>query len=299
MDFKNEELLAAIKNRSFLNISKLPSHTQAVERCIKIVTEASSKVCGHSARDGFIRVRLEARQNLPTFENKSQYVTAKKIYNITFKGGRRVQLDMQPPPRANDLKIGDKGANLSKGQKSRINLARALYRNADIYLIDDCLSSLDVNVQRHVFQKCIREFLSDKICIFVTQNLQYTNENDKIIVLNEGKTFVSQNLSEEDDQDIKTILKKEQQLKNLIEVNNNADEVNNDETTEESSLLKKLNIGRNNMYQENKKSGKVDFYTYRKYGNYGGGILVIAIVLVFFIGSQFSKSYTEKILSNW
>ncbi|KAI2474111.1 probable multidrug resistance-associated protein lethal(2)03659 isoform X2 [Diabrotica virgifera virgifera] len=200
---------------------------------------------------------------------------------------------------ANDLKIGDKGANLSKGQKSRINLARALYRNADIYLIDDCLSSLDVNVQRHVFQKCIREFLSDKICIFVTQNLQYTNENDKIIVLNEGKTFVSQNLSEEDDQDIKTILKKEQQLKNLIEVNNNADEVNNDETTEESSLLKKLNIGRNNMYQENKKSGKVDFYTYRKYGNYGGGILVIAIVLVFFIGSQFSKSYTEKILSNW
>ncbi|CAH1108625.1 unnamed protein product [Psylliodes chrysocephalus] len=55
MDIKNEDFLAAIKNLSAINISKLPCHTQVVERCIKLVTEASNKVCEHSARDGFIR----------------------------------------------------------------------------------------------------------------------------------------------------------------------------------------------------------------------------------------------------
>ena len=77
MDIKTEELLRAIKNKSSLNISNLPCHTQAVERRVKIVTEASSKVCGHSSRDGFIRVKINARQNLPSFENKKQYYNKK------------------------------------------------------------------------------------------------------------------------------------------------------------------------------------------------------------------------------
>lgn len=47
--------------------------------------------------------------------------------------------------------IGEKGCNLSGGQKSRINLARALYCDADIYLLDDPFSSLDSNVQKLVF----------------------------------------------------------------------------------------------------------------------------------------------------
>jgi len=42
--------------------------------------------------------------------------------------------------------IGEKGLNLSGGQKQRISLARAVYENADIYIIDDCLSALDAHV---------------------------------------------------------------------------------------------------------------------------------------------------------
>ncbi|CAH0555136.1 unnamed protein product [Brassicogethes aeneus] len=78
IDIKSEDLLAAIENKSFINFSKLPSHTQAVERCVKIITEASSKVCGHSSRDGFIRVKIEARKNLPMFDNKKQYYNVEK-----------------------------------------------------------------------------------------------------------------------------------------------------------------------------------------------------------------------------
>lgn len=49
-------------------------HTQAVERCVKLVTEASSLVCSSDARDGLIRSRIESRQKMPSFETKRQFV---------------------------------------------------------------------------------------------------------------------------------------------------------------------------------------------------------------------------------
>jgi len=52
---------------------KFPCHTQSVERCVKLVTEASLAVCGPEARDGFIRARLKARRTLPSFETKKDY----------------------------------------------------------------------------------------------------------------------------------------------------------------------------------------------------------------------------------
>lgn len=56
-----------------VTFSRFPSHTQAVERCVKAVTEASKAVIGHAARDGFIRARNVARVIMPTFNTKSEY----------------------------------------------------------------------------------------------------------------------------------------------------------------------------------------------------------------------------------
>lgn len=50
-----------------------PCHTQAVERCVKLVTEASDKVCGHENRDGFIRTTLLSRSVMPKFGHKSEF----------------------------------------------------------------------------------------------------------------------------------------------------------------------------------------------------------------------------------
>jgi len=50
-----------------------PCHNQSVERCIKLVTEASNSVCGEMEREGFIRSRLESRKILPVFNTKSDY----------------------------------------------------------------------------------------------------------------------------------------------------------------------------------------------------------------------------------
>lgn len=50
--------------------------------------------------------------------------------------------------------IGDRGINLSGGQKQRIQLARALYQDADIYLLDDPFSALDAHTGSEVFRVC-------------------------------------------------------------------------------------------------------------------------------------------------
>ena len=49
--------------------------------------------------------------------------------------------------------VGERGVTLSGGQKARVNLARAVYRKADIYLLDDPLSAVDSAVSRHIFEK--------------------------------------------------------------------------------------------------------------------------------------------------
>ena len=52
--------------------------------------------------------------------------------------------------------IGEKGVNLSGGQKQRISIARAVYNDADIYLIDDCLSALDSYVGKNIFHNVLK-----------------------------------------------------------------------------------------------------------------------------------------------
>ncbi|KAL0963885.1 hypothetical protein UPYG_G00314870 [Umbra pygmaea] len=82
--------------------------------------------------------------------------------------------------------IGDRGATLSGGQKSRVNLARALYQDADIYLLDDPFSAVDTEVGKHLFEQCICGLLRKKPCILVTHQLQYLKAADQILVMMEG-----------------------------------------------------------------------------------------------------------------
>ncbi|XP_006879633.1 PREDICTED: multidrug resistance-associated protein 4 [Elephantulus edwardii] len=83
--------------------------------------------------------------------------------------------------------IGDRGATLSGGQKARINLARAVYQDADIYLLDDPLSAVDAEVSRHLFEQCICQTLHEKITILVTHQLQYLKAASQILILKDGK----------------------------------------------------------------------------------------------------------------
>lgn len=76
-DIPNEtlkEMILIVSNE--INILQYPCHTQAVERCVKLVTEASASVCGPESRDGFILARISSRENLPKIDTKKQFLEA-------------------------------------------------------------------------------------------------------------------------------------------------------------------------------------------------------------------------------
>ncbi|XP_027365917.1 ABC transporter C family member 5-like isoform X3 [Abrus precatorius] len=82
--------------------------------------------------------------------------------------------------------IGDRGINLSGGQKQRVQLARALYQDADIYLLDDPFSAVDAHTGSELFREFVLTALADKTVIFVTHQVEFLPAADMILVLKEG-----------------------------------------------------------------------------------------------------------------
>ena len=83
--------------------------------------------------------------------------------------------------------IGEKGINLSGGQRARINIARALYSNKDIYIFDDPISALDASVGKNIVKNCIVNYLKDKTRILITHSLQHVYYANKIYYMRNGK----------------------------------------------------------------------------------------------------------------
>ncbi|CAI6361980.1 unnamed protein product [Macrosiphum euphorbiae] len=98
-----------------------------------------------------------------------------------------LKTDLDQFPYGDRTIVGERGISLSGGQRARINLARAIYKEADIYLLDDPLSAVDNNVGKHLFAKCIKEFLKEKTCILITHQLQYLTNVDQIVLMENGK----------------------------------------------------------------------------------------------------------------
>ncbi|CAG2164137.1 unnamed protein product [Oppiella nova] len=98
-----------------------------------------------------------------------------------------LEKDLQVLPFGDKTLVGEKGVQLSCGQKARINLARALYRNTDIVLMDDPLSAVDTAVAECIFDKCIMEYLFSKIRILVTHQIQFVRKATQILVLDKGR----------------------------------------------------------------------------------------------------------------
>ncbi|KAI8123085.1 putative multidrug resistance-associated protein lethal(2)03659 [Lucilia cuprina] len=98
-----------------------------------------------------------------------------------------LERDLELLPRGDLTIVGERGVSLSGGQKARINLARAVYRKADIYLLDDPLSAVDTHVGKHIFERCINDFLSSKVRILVTHQLQYLFDVEQLLLMGSGR----------------------------------------------------------------------------------------------------------------
>eukprot|EP00731_Ephydatia_muelleri_P034922 Em0086g6a len=94
--------------------------------------------------------------------------------------------DIEQLPHGDFTLVGERGVSLSGGQKARVNLARAVYHRAQVYLLDDPLSAVDTVVARHIFDKCIHGLLRGSIVILVTHQIQFAMQADKILAIKDG-----------------------------------------------------------------------------------------------------------------
>lgn len=94
-----------------------------------------------------------------------------------------LESDLDILPAGDKTEIGERGITLSGGQKARINLARAVYANKDIILLDDVLSAVDARVGKHIMENCIMGLLKSKTRILATHQLSLISSADRIIFL--------------------------------------------------------------------------------------------------------------------
>ncbi|KAF8747856.1 hypothetical protein HU200_013133 [Digitaria exilis] len=83
--------------------------------------------------------------------------------------------------------IGQRGLNMSGGQKQRIQLARAVYNDADVYLLDDPFSAVDAHTAAVLFYDCVMTALAEKTVVLVTHQVEFLTETNRILVMEGGQ----------------------------------------------------------------------------------------------------------------
>ena len=97
--------------------------------------------------------------------------------------------DFQTFPNGDQTVVGERGAVLSGGQRARISLARAVYVDADVYLLDDPLSAVDVKAGQQIFERCIKGLLDSKARVLTTHQEQHMKAADEVIALYKGRVL--------------------------------------------------------------------------------------------------------------
>ena len=190
--------------------------------------------------------------------------------------------------------VGSTGNNISGGQRARIALARALYRDADIYLFDDPIPSVDTYVSMKIFHQAIINFLKNKTRIFVTHDLRNLKYSSRIIIMNNFKVEFNGNYDEftknelfKDFNEINSIQNKDCSLnKNITEISGEF-YTNKDETF--GGLLR----------DEDQVSGRITCKIYHRFFTTHGGYLLFTIILILAIAVGAASAYAKLFLTDW
>lgn len=160
--------------------------------------------------------------------------------------------DFKSLPAGDSTEIGERGINLSGGQKARINLARAVYSNKQVLLLDDPLSSVDNNVANHIFKKCFLTLLKGKTRILVTHRHNFLDKVDRVIELKDGKIIRTFNgIAEEE------------------EINNEQGEI----VTGREKTCKLIE-------EEDRETGEVDREVYLEYSRLAGSYIWVILAVI-------------------
>ena len=87
-----------------------------------------------------------------------------------------------------DTMLMENGENISMGERSRISLAQALFRPSEIYILDECLSNVDVGLEKEILEK-ILNYYQDKIIIYISHRLTNKNLFNRVLYMEKGKCY--------------------------------------------------------------------------------------------------------------
>ncbi|KAI4584866.1 hypothetical protein MJG53_006400 [Ovis ammon polii x Ovis aries] len=108
----------------------------------------------------------------------------------------QLEEDISKFSEKDNIVLGEGGITLSGGQRARISLARAVYKDADLYLLDSPFGYLDVLTEKEIFESCVCKLMANKTRILVTSKMEHLKKADKILILHEGSIYFYGTFSE-------------------------------------------------------------------------------------------------------
>ncbi|XP_012508190.1 PREDICTED: cystic fibrosis transmembrane conductance regulator [Propithecus coquereli] len=108
----------------------------------------------------------------------------------------QLEEDISKFAEKDNIVLGEGGITLSGGQRARISLARAVYKDADLYLLDSPFGYLDVLTEKEIFESCATQLMANKTRILVTSKMEHLKKADKILILHEGSSYFYGTFSE-------------------------------------------------------------------------------------------------------
>ncbi|XP_069930768.1 ATP-binding cassette sub-family C member 10 isoform X2 [Oryctolagus cuniculus] len=203
--------------------------------------------------------------------------------------------DLSILPAGDQTEVGEKGVTLSGGQRARIALARAVYQEKELYLLDDPLAAVDADVANHLLHRCILGVLSHTTRLLCTHRTEYLERADVVLLMDAGHLVQAGAPSE--------ILPLVQAVpKAWAEEGQEPDtakarSAQNPEKTQEGLEVEQSTSGRL-LEEESKKEGAVALHVYRAYWRAVGQGLALAILFSLLL-MQATRNAADWWLSHW
>ena len=198
--------------------------------------------------------------------------------------------DIQDFPDGDLTMIGERGVLLSGGQRARVDLARAVYADADVYLLDDPLSAVDAKVGKHIFEKCICGLLAHKTRIVATHRQQFLRKAEHIVIMKEGSVISEGNYT--------ALRKAGVEFQEMFDGNVNLGESPAARDSYSTKDGIREGVSGLDIEEEDRMTGSVSWSLYWKYFRAGLPSLMLIILAVFFALAQGECDHVSPDIQN-
>ncbi|EKM53211.1 uncharacterized protein PHACADRAFT_259405 [Phanerochaete carnosa HHB-10118-sp] len=205
--------------------------------------------------------------------------------------------DLEMLPNGEDTEIGEKGINLSGGQKARVSLARAAYSEADIVLMDDSLSAVDAYVGKSILENCLLTGpLADKTRVLVTHALHVLDKTDYIYVMEHG-VIAEQGTFQELMHNSVLFSRVMDEYGNLEKEKAEKEQKKEQEKAVDGAKKEGKKAGL--IQEEERITGSVAGKVYARYFRFAGGLIQVPILLLLLAGYQGASVANNLFLGFW